>query len=286
MNRMSTTESDRNAPMPIQMLVSGIFVEGPYVLDPFPMEDSASDSNLADYDAIDHDHNDSISVNPNNSEDLLMSPRGPIPIQKSHDLPEGSLPSTPSPRPLETQTPCPNPATPTPPPKVAPWLLSDSQPLRLWDTLTNERKKFFILLSGQQLSTIPRHTITPSPVAITSELGSETICTYNWKNSPADSPTIFVSGAPPRWNPPPLPCFVPEDTDISFVNEDQYRSRFHGVPVFEPMFQAISVMRPTFAQMISMLLPIEPFCCHFFTGMRVGGRMPRLLSLYSVWAIL
>ena len=85
--------------------------------------------------------------------------------------------------------------------------------------------------------TIKATTLEPDGTKVSSERGFETLCSYNWQ---CDG-SIYVPGAPPRWNPPPLPTTLAQDSGRHFV--DQNASRVPKYP-FEPAFAALAVMGP------------------------------------------
>ncbi|KAI4927284.1 hypothetical protein J4E85_005794 [Alternaria conjuncta] len=80
-------------------------------------------------------------------------------------------------------------------------------------------------------------TLEPDTTKVSSARGFETLCSYNWQYDGS----IHVPGAPPRWNPPPLPTTLAQDSGRHFV--DQNASRVPKYP-FEPAFAALAVMGP------------------------------------------
>ncbi|KAI4692886.1 uncharacterized protein J4E88_001256 [Alternaria novae-zelandiae] len=91
--------------------------------------------------------------------------------------------------------------------------------------------------TGLPVRTIEAATLEPDTTKVSSARGFETLCSYNWQYDGS----IHVPGAPPRWNPPPLPTTLAQDSGRHFV--DQNASRVPKYP-FEPVFAALAVMKP------------------------------------------
>ncbi|KAI4955366.1 hypothetical protein J4E91_001226 [Alternaria rosae] len=91
--------------------------------------------------------------------------------------------------------------------------------------------------TGSPVRTIEASTLEPDTTKVSSARGFETLCSYNWQFDGS----IYVPGAPPRWNPPPLPTTLAQDSGRHFV--DQNASRVPKYP-FEPVFAALAVMGP------------------------------------------
>ncbi|KAL2001159.1 hypothetical protein VTN02DRAFT_2142 [Thermoascus thermophilus] len=95
--------------------------------------------------------------------------------------------------------------------------------------------------TGSLIKTIESAQIPCSGHPITSSSPFDLLCTYNWRD--ARTPSIYVPGAPPRWEPRNLPVAIPQDRGKFFIDEDAYRASEYP---FEPLFQALSVMNPNF----------------------------------------
>ncbi|KAI4630888.1 hypothetical protein J4E83_002412 [Alternaria metachromatica] len=74
-----------------------------------------------------------------------------------------------------------------------------------------------------------------------SDKGYELLCSYSFK-SYTDTPTIYVPGTPPMFTKPPVPLKLEPDTGRYYI--DQHVAK---VPrsQFEPLFQALTVMKPS-----------------------------------------
>ncbi|KAF1843589.1 uncharacterized protein K460DRAFT_378702 [Cucurbitaria berberidis CBS 394.84] len=93
--------------------------------------------------------------------------------------------------------------------------------------------------TGQLVHTILPTSLEPDSITVSSDLGFQTLCSYNWQK---DGKAILVPGGPPKWTPPPLPVALPQDAGLQFI--DQNTSRVPKYP-FEPVFQALSIMNPS-----------------------------------------
>jgi hypothetical protein len=91
--------------------------------------------------------------------------------------------------------------------------------------------------TGLPISTIEAISLEPDSTKVSSEGGFETLCSYNWQNDGS----IYVPGAPPRWNPPILPTTLAQDSGRHFIDQNAFR-----VPTypFEPVFAALAVIDP------------------------------------------
>ena len=93
--------------------------------------------------------------------------------------------------------------------------------------------------SDKKVAVILHTHVRASVVPVTTTEGYEFLCSYNWKQS--TTPTIYVPGTPPKWNPPPLPKQLQKDWGEHWVDQHAERvPRFQ----FEPIFQALAIMNP------------------------------------------
>jgi hypothetical protein len=122
-------------------------------------------------------------------------------------------------------------------------LLPPLPPFAHYDTLDRTYRRHLNKTCSLQLMHIPRAALPISKKPVTSASGLDTICSYSWKLSRMQNPTIFVPGAPPKWCPPVLPFYVHIDQGMGIIDENSFRQ---GGQPFEPMFQAMSVMSPDF----------------------------------------
>ncbi|KAH6638502.1 geranylgeranyl pyrophosphate synthetase [Boeremia exigua] len=86
------------------------------------------------------------------------------------------------------------------------------------------------------ISTMSADTLREDEVEVSSKLGFDTLCTYNWLK---DGSAILVPGGPPRWRPNDLPVTLAQDTGHQYIDLNAFR-----VPKFpfEPAFRALSIM--------------------------------------------
>jgi hypothetical protein len=96
---------------------------------------------------------------------------------------------------------------------------------------------------GKLVTNIDPRNIEPCAEEVHIGPSLEVLCTYEWKYTPleARNPTIYVPGFARRFNKPPLPCKVEQDSGE--VWKDQHISRVFNFQ-FEPLFQALSAMNP------------------------------------------
>ncbi|CAO2652933.1 Nn.00g023440.m01.CDS01 [Neocucurbitaria sp. VM-36] len=92
--------------------------------------------------------------------------------------------------------------------------------------------------TNELVRTILPTSLQSDDIKVSSELGFETLCSYNWQ---IDGNAILVPGGPPKWVPPPLPIVLPEDDGRQFKNCNALRVPKYP---FEPAFQAMSIMNP------------------------------------------
>jgi hypothetical protein len=91
------------------------------------------------------------------------------------------------------------------------------------------------------LRTIDISTLTPSTAPISSSVGFELLCTYNWI-IPSKFKTgleIYVPGGPPEWSPPVLPIKLEADKGHQYVDQNAYHVPRYP---FEPIFWALDTM--------------------------------------------
>jgi len=91
--------------------------------------------------------------------------------------------------------------------------------------------------TGLPVRTIDAATLEPETTKVSSANGFETLCSYNWQ---CDG-SIFVPGAPPKWNPPPLPTILAPDSGRHFNDQNAYRVPKYP---FEPVFASLAIMEP------------------------------------------
>ncbi|KAJ4377433.1 hypothetical protein N0V83_000258 [Neocucurbitaria cava] len=97
--------------------------------------------------------------------------------------------------------------------------------------------------SGDVLQVIAAESLIPVTENVTWDKAPELLCSYNWQGSPDGTNTIFVPGAPAKWQPPTLPHTL--DRDSGFQYTDYNYARQPRDP-FSPMFHAMSVMNPNY----------------------------------------
>ncbi|KAF2827124.1 hypothetical protein CC86DRAFT_24287 [Ophiobolus disseminans] len=96
--------------------------------------------------------------------------------------------------------------------------------------------------AGHVLQTIESDAIIPGPQEVTWDKDPELLCCYNWQGT-AEENTIFVPGAPGRWQPPSLPHTLEKDSGYQYA--DYNYARQPRKP-YEPMFQALTIMNPSY----------------------------------------
>ncbi|KAF1918801.1 hypothetical protein BDU57DRAFT_443699 [Ampelomyces quisqualis] len=109
-----------------------------------------------------------------------------------------------------------------------------------------KKKKFTRAINrdtGDVLHTIDFASLVPVATTVTWDGDPELLCSYNWQASTDNTNTIFVPGEPAKWNPPPLPRTL--DPDSGFEYSDYNYARQPRTP-YEPMFQALSLMNPSY----------------------------------------
>lgn len=113
-------------------------------------------------------------------------------------------------------------------------------------------KMSWMLVNGL-VRTVSADSLREDESVVSSKVGFETLCTYNWLNNGS---AIFVPGSynqinassvaanedvggPPRWRSKDLPVALPRDTGYQFVDQNAFRVPKYP---FEPAFGALSVM--------------------------------------------
>ncbi|KAF2142311.1 uncharacterized protein K452DRAFT_269880 [Aplosporella prunicola CBS 121167] len=93
---------------------------------------------------------------------------------------------------------------------------------------------------GRRLASIKPTKLKISETAVTHEVRSELLCSFNWAR---DTFSIYVPGHPPEWTPPTLPFCLSEDRGFYFSDENV--ARVPSCP-YTPFFKALQVMRPSY----------------------------------------
>jgi hypothetical protein len=83
--------------------------------------------------------------------------------------------------------------------------------------------------------------IQQSANPVHSQEAYELLCSYNWKQTHEDEPTIYVPGTPARYTPPLIHRKPSIDTEPAWQDQHAHRVPEHQ---FEPVFQALTVMNP------------------------------------------
>lgn len=97
--------------------------------------------------------------------------------------------------------------------------------------------------AGKILHTIEVDAITPVAQNVTWDNDPELLCSYNWRASVDGTNTIYVPGAPTKWQEPSLPFKLEHDSGIQY--SDYNYARQPRDP-YAPMFHALSVMNPSY----------------------------------------
>ncbi|KAF2024386.1 hypothetical protein EK21DRAFT_29186, partial [Setomelanomma holmii] len=96
--------------------------------------------------------------------------------------------------------------------------------------------------AGDYLQSIALESIVPVIQNVTWEQEPEVLCSYNWQAQSDNTNTIYVPGAPAKWQPPPLPHTL--DQDSGWQTNDHNYARKPRTP-YEPMFHALNAMNPS-----------------------------------------
>lgn len=97
--------------------------------------------------------------------------------------------------------------------------------------------------AGAVIDIIEADAITPVLQNVTWDRDPELLCSYNWQASTDGTNTIFVPGTPTKWQEPPLPITLEPDQGIQYSDYNYARQ---PQDPYSPMFQALSVMNPSY----------------------------------------
>ncbi|KAI8933053.1 hypothetical protein NX059_009699 [Plenodomus lindquistii] len=97
--------------------------------------------------------------------------------------------------------------------------------------------------AGDVIESIEAGSIMPVAQSVSWDEEPELLCSYNWQNSDNGTNTIFVPGAPTKWQEPTLPITLEKDSGIQYADYNYARQPRDP---YSPMFHALSAMNPNY----------------------------------------